>query len=82
MKTIRMFIKNIGIGTFLAISLNLSGQKMTTAFQEVRETPEGKGFVYVYSEKKKQGFSCRINKNHSPVKSALNSGVSYDYENQ
>ncbi len=79
MKTTRIFVKNIVIGAFLAISLNLSGQKITTAFQEVKEIPKGKGLVYVYSVKKKQGFSYRINVNHSPVKPALYSGGYFIY---
>jgi hypothetical protein len=79
MKTVNIFIRNIVIGALLAISLNMSGQKLTTAFQEVKEIPKGKGVVYVYSEKQKYGYSYRISVNHSPIKPALYSGGYFIY---
>lgn len=79
MTTPQLFIRNIVIGAFLILSLNLSGQKMTTLFQEVKEIPKGKGVVYVYSLKVKHGYSFRVNANGTPVKPALYSGGYFVY---
>jgi hypothetical protein len=77
--TTGLFARYIVIGTFLMLSINLSGQKMTTAFQEVKEIPKGKGVVYVYSMKKKVGYSYRLNVNSIRIKPALFSGGYFVY---
>lgn len=79
MNTLRIIARNITIGVFVASTFYVSGQKMTTLFQEVCEIPEGKGVVYIYSVKKKSPFSYRIYADKNPIRPALYSGGYFIY---